>query len=76
MSLITEQVRRTDRRTVEVKFYVTEGEAGALEEMATYLYKEAAIPKPSINAYAKAAAFKMYKELSDRLMLNQGNAKQ
>ncbi len=57
-----------DRGRVKVTYYLLREEAEYIKSMADYLYREKAIPRPTLGTYSRAAALKVYQEIYDRLL--------
>jgi hypothetical protein len=75
VTLVREQEGRQKRRLVEVKFYLTPEEFTNMETIAMYIYREKAIPKATVNSFAKSAAYKWYNEINGELKKREQNAK-
>jgi hypothetical protein len=56
-----------ERKLVIIKYYLSEGEAHELQKMAYYMHEHKAIPRPTVGAFAKAASFKWFNEINERL---------
>jgi hypothetical protein len=68
-------VTESNRRLVTVKFYITKEEFIEYEKLAFLMYREKVIPRPTVGAFAKAAGYKWYNEINQRLTRDRDNIK-
>jgi hypothetical protein len=66
LSFVTEQQGR-QKRSMEVKYYLTLDEYTNMREIALRMYADGVIPKANVNAFAKAAGYKFYNEYNEHL---------
>ena len=46
-----------------------------MEQIAMFIYREGAIPKATVNSFAKASVYKWYNEINGELKRREQNAK-
>ena len=62
--MIVMEPTKPKRKLIPVKFYLTEEEFAEFEKVLFSMYSYKAILRPTIGAFAKAAAYKWYNEIN------------
>jgi hypothetical protein len=58
------ELAKLKSKLIPVKFYLREEEFVEFEKVVYLMHKHKAIPRPTIEAFAKAAAYKFYNEIN------------
>jgi hypothetical protein len=59
------QLRKKD--LVKITYYLRREEYEGVLDMARYLYNQKGIPRPTVGAYSRGAALKVYRDLNNLL---------
>ena len=66
--MIIMELTKLKRKLIPVKFYLREEEFVQFEKVVFLMHRHRAIPRPTIGAFAKAAAYKFYNEINQVAM--------
>ena len=61
--MIFREQTEPERKLVTIKYYLTKEESAEFEKVAFFMHGQKVIPRPTLGAFAKAAAYKWYNEI-------------
>ena len=66
--MIVREPSNKERKLIPVKYYLTEEEFAKFVKQAFFMHGHKVIPRPTVGAFAKAAAYKWYNEINQVAM--------